>query len=403
MDRRNPEKLWLNAIANLPTGVIIVRRDLTVVLWNRCVESWTNRASATVIGSKLTEVFPHLAGSHYALRFDSAFNGGGPTIFSPLLHPNMIPSTNHDGSKRILKCMFSVIYSASGEDQFAMLSLEDVSELSHRLNDVHTEHERALKEIALRKEAEGALEVASMGALQASKMAALGEMAAGVAHEINNPLTIISGFAQQLTKLLTIGDAPINPAVAKAIKNITQTADRIAAIIRGLRAFSRDGSQDEPEFIAFGRMLSDSADLCSARFKSHGVELRLPEEATFLVKCRPVQVTQVIINLLNNAFDAVQDYAEKWVAVEVAEAGDFVVCSVTDSGTGIPKHIAERIMQPFFTTKGTGKGTGLGLSISKSIVEQLGGTLDINSESPNTQFRISLPKGEASSQPGNVA
>ena len=108
----------------------------------------------------------------------------------------------------------------------------------------------------------------------------------------------------------------------------------------------------------------------------------------------PTQLSQVLFNLINNSFYAVESYPEKWVEVEVRILGmhDLII-SVTDSGTGIEKEIADKIMKPFFTTKTPGKGTGLGLSISKDIIESHGGELSIDHTCSNTRFVIKLPLG----------
>jgi signal transduction histidine kinase len=110
------------------------------------------------------------------------------------------------------------------------------------------------------------------------------------------------------------------------------------------------------------------------------------------LECRPTQITQVLLNLLNNARDAAEESEERWVQLDVTELADWIRISVTDSGKGIPVEIREKIMSPFFTTKAVGKGTGLGLSITKSIVDSHRGTLILDEESVQTRFVIELPK-----------
>ncbi len=112
-------------------------------------------------------------------------------------------------------------------------------------------------------------------------------------------------------------------------------------------------------------------------------------------ECRPAQVLQVLVNLLNNAFDAIQNNTEKWVRLGVEDAGDQLVISVTDSGKGIPSETAQQTLQAFFTTKPPGKGTGLGLSLSREIAESHHGSLTIDTKKPNTCFVLRLPKKQA--------
>ena len=116
-------------------------------------------------------------------------------------------------------------------------------------------------------------------------------------------------------------------------------------------------------------------------------------------QCRSAQVAQVLLNLLSNAYDAVESQVKRWVRISVAARGDEVEIAVTDSGRGIPPKIAPRIMEPFFTTKEIGRGTGLGLSLSKGIAEAHGGRLELDSHSPETRFVLTLRRGD---QPAHV-
>jgi C4-dicarboxylate-specific signal transduction histidine kinase len=225
-----------------------------------------------------------------------------------------------------------------------------------------------------------------------AKMSALGEMAGGIAHEINSPLGIITVRANQLERLLSRDQ--LSPEIIKReAQLIASTALRIGEIIKGLRAFAREGDKDPFEIVSVKAVIHDVLVLCQTKFKNYDIDLRInygPDDLK--IECRPVQIGQVILNLLNNSFDAVSALKEKWVLLEVAEQNNFITFSVTDSGGGISKEILPRIMEPFFTTKEVGKGTGLGLSISKGIAESHRGTLYLDTEAPNTRFVLGLPK-----------
>jgi signal transduction histidine kinase len=228
--------------------------------------------------------------------------------------------------------------------------------------------------------------------LHISKMSSLGEMSAGIAHEINNPLAIILGKAQHL-KLMLAKDRPAFDAVMKGVEVIEQTSNRIARIVKGLQIFSRDGNRDSYEKKSIRDLIEDTVSFCHARFRSHGTELRIdPVPENLSIECQSTQISQVILNLLNNAFDAVQDLEEKWVRVEVVDQGERVEIRVSDSGNGIPPEIAKKILEPFFTTKEVGKGTGLGLSISLGIVKSHQGELKLDRSQPHTTFTVNLPK-----------
>jgi C4-dicarboxylate-specific signal transduction histidine kinase len=227
-----------------------------------------------------------------------------------------------------------------------------------------------------------------------SKLSSLGEMASGMAHEINSPLAIITMRAGHMLDALRSGrradfDFETN------LNKIQLTTERIAKIIKGLHSFAREGREDTPADTKVFDIIDSTTCFCQERFFSYGVSLiieRSPEVENVRFMCRSVEISQVLLNLLNNSFDAVQSLSDKWVKVQVFDSDDWIKIVVTDSGAGIPIEIQTKIMQPFFTTKEVGKGTGLGLSISKGLIERHNGRLYLNNSSPNTQFVIAIPK-----------
>lgn len=225
----------------------------------------------------------------------------------------------------------------------------------------------------------------------ASKYVALGEMAGGVAHEINNPLAVISGYATQLSEMLQQEDLDHHAAV-DMLGSIRAAVTRITKIISGLRNIARDGRRDPVSECRLADIVNDALSLCRERFSSSGVELSLTFEAPDPeVRGRPVELSQVLLNLLNNAFDAVEPLVDRWVKIRIYRAENEVCLSVTDSGPGIPADIQSKLFQPFFTTKPIGKGMGLGLSISKSILAAHGGSLGVDTAAGHTCFVARMP------------
>lgn len=249
------------------------------------------------------------------------------------------------------------------------------------------------KDITEKKRIEHLMEVQQANIQTASKMAALGEMAGGIAHEINNPLSAILTLSTRLEKSMLEGN-PIEPEhLKKAVSHITKTCKRIAKIIEGLGTFSRDGTNDPFRPAQVKTIIEDTLSLCYEKFKSNGIALSISRVANDLeIECKSTQISQILLNLLNNAFDAVQGLPEKWVNLEVIDLPDHVELRVVDSGSGIPEEVKEKMFQPFYTTKEIGKGTGLGLSISLGIAEVHRGTLTLDETSKNTCFKIELPK-----------
>jgi PAS domain S-box-containing protein len=248
-------------------------------------------------------------------------------------------------------------------------------------------------DITTRKQMETQIEANKEQLVASARLSALGMMAGGIAHEINNPLCIIHALASDLMDIVKDEGTAPPQMVARNGARIRETANRIARIIKSLRLISREGSGDKSQSTPISRILEETLEVCTARFKANAVKLRLPEHIPELnVRCREVQIAQILLNLLQNAFDAVMEQrGERWVQVEVTQHDDSVDVSVTDSGPGIPLELRSRIMEPFFTTKPVGHGTGLGLSLSKTIAEKHGGKLEYSEVEGHTRFSLVLP------------
>lgn len=239
--------------------------------------------------------------------------------------------------------------------------------------------------------------------VSSSRLAALGEMAGGVAHEINNPLAVIMGSSEALLKLIAREEID-RLTVQKRTQKISDMASRISNIVKGLRSFSRDGSQDPFVPTRAIEIVEETVALCKEQLMNNGVDLEIEEfDHELTLDCRATQIGQILMNLLSNAKDAVSKEETKTVKLVVTDLDDQVQFSVIDSGPGIPPEIRNKILQPFFTTKDVGKGTGLGLSVSKGIADAHKGSLCLNETSPQTRFDLTLPKYQTSNQSSEAA
>jgi C4-dicarboxylate-specific signal transduction histidine kinase len=216
-------------------------------------------------------------------------------------------------------------------------------------------------------------------------------MASSIAHEINNPLHILLGRAELLG--MTLEELAIaNPEILEGLAHIERMGQRIQKIVKGLQALARDQSQDAMETVDVAAILKDTLSFCEQRIRMNVGELRLPAlDAPVPLRCRATQISQVLLNLLNNSYDEIARTPDSWIRIDVSVAGDDVEIAVTDSGKGIPPAAAAKLFMPFFTTKPVGKGTGIGLSVSKALIEAHGGTLQYDGTAPNTRFVIRLP------------
>ena len=139
-------------------------------------------------------------------------------------------------------------------------------------------------------------------------------------------------------------------------------------------------------------IIEDTLNLCAEQFSHRNIAIKVGTIPAVLISCRSAQISQVVINILNNAKDAIEEYAEKWISIEFVEETNKVEIRISDCGLGISPEAASKIFQPFFTTKDVGKGTGLGLSISKGIIEDHKGRIFVDHAVNHTCFVIELPK-----------
>lgn len=253
--------------------------------------------------------------------------------------------------------------------------------------------QKQANEIELAK-LQASLEAARVKSIQSAKLALLGEMAGGIAHEINNPLAIIKGKTEMVMRLVRKSPVDLDKIEA-GLGVVIRTSDRIAKIVRGLKSFSRHADNDPMQLEKASVIMEETLELCRERFNNHGVELAYEAKADGFISCRPAQISQIVMNLLSNAFDAVQDLENKWVKLELDASASDVTISLTDSGDGIKPEIINNLMQPFFTTKEVGKGTGLGLSIARAIAEEHDSEFYYDPTSPNTRFVLRLPRASA--------
>jgi C4-dicarboxylate-specific signal transduction histidine kinase len=243
-----------------------------------------------------------------------------------------------------------------------------------------------------RRDAEQQLKIERAIALQAAKMASLAEMTAGIAHEINSPLSVIRVRAERLAR--AAGD--LRPEELRdSAQRIVDTVDRISKIMSGMRVITRNGEADPFIQESLATIVTDVCELSQSRLRSQAIELRLvPIPEALMLECRSVEVAQVLVNLLNNACDASASSgaSERWVRLAATETEDGVEIRVSDSGAGIPRRIRDRLFKPLTTTKPIGEGTGLGLSISKALIEAHGGRLTLDEGAHHTTFVVWLPK-----------
>lgn len=221
--------------------------------------------------------------------------------------------------------------------------------------------------------------------IHSSNLVALGEMTGGIAHEINNPL-------QALTLQVTIlKDKLEGKGVDNHLTIMDDVIFKMGKMVQGLKDLSRKDAKDPVETFPFSKVLDDMISVSAERMEHLDIMISVQGDSHHMVKGHSAQISQVMINLLNNSTDAIKDLPEKWIWINVQKKNAFLQVSVVDSGRGIKEEIAAKMMNPFFTTKAPSKGTGLGLSISKSIMDKNNGSLFYDPTHFNTRFVLLLP------------
>lgn len=253
--------------------------------------------------------------------------------------------------------------------------------------DIHSKQTWALSETQVQLESAVAY---------SAKMSSLGEVMSSICHEINNPVSTIKASVELFERKENNGTLELNDA-KQTFRLVQRNIGRIVKIVRSLKNYSRSAAADPFETVVIKTIIDDVVELCRDSIKSAGIDLRVQVEEGLTIDCRPSEIEQVLLNLINNARDAIQnDTTSKWIEVQVTSSGEEAILSVTDSGLGIPPETSKMLMTPFFSTKPSGKGTGLGLSISKRVAEGHKGSLVYSENCKNTCFTLRIPRHASS-------
>lgn len=247
-------------------------------------------------------------------------------------------------------------------------------------------------EITELKEAQGQ-------ALANEKMAMVGEMTASIVHDISNPLTTIAARVSGLKKIDFGKNEELKTEVLNVADQIQLAEQRVARLVNAMRNFSRQSRQEPFAWHNVSVIVKESIELCQGKIQSlPNLHIEIDGDPEMEIFCRDLEISQVIVNLISNAIDAICENPVllegqySWILIKWKKLSHIMNISVTDSGPGIPDAIKGKILTPFFSTKPKGKGTGLGLSLSQNIARDHGGNLFLDKTSKQTRFILSLPQ-----------
>ncbi|WP_019029876.1 PAS domain-containing sensor histidine kinase [Colwellia piezophila] len=221
-----------------------------------------------------------------------------------------------------------------------------------------------------------------------AKFAALGELSASIAHEINNPLGVISGYAE----LIQMQSSNSDNQLTSQTNTILKSCDKIAHIVKSLKKFSRNYEAEPKQIHSIKNIINEAISLTRPKIKQNMIRLNTGSIEDVNILCNEIEIEQIFVNLINNAVEAINDLDDKWIKLSVECMGDALLLRITDSGKGIPEEKQLQIFEPFYTSKSKLGGTGLGLSIVKEILTEHNADIRINNTVKGTCFEIIFPK-----------
>lgn len=294
-----------------------------------------------------------------------------------------------DGHPRFVS--FSTKTVELGGARVALCILRDVAEKKKMERDLITKHSELRNAYVELEKANANLKAMQETLVQSGKLAALGELAAGIAHELNQPLTVIKGFAQEAMAI--VGKAPVE-SVESCLDEIVEGAGKMERIISHLRNFTRKSTEDF-EWVDVHAVIDESLLMLSKQLSTRGISVvKRYGDSLPKVYCNPFQLEQVFINLATNARDAIEAKRSGvgTIEIETRLGANMIEVVYADDGCGIPEATKSKIFNPFFTTKEVGKGMGLGLSISYGILSRLNASILVESSvGKGSVFTIKLP------------
>ena len=368
-----------NILDHIPLGACILREDYVVLFWNSTLELWTHIPRDQIIGTDIRQSYPLLQEAKFKIRLESIFQGGPPAIFSSLLHRHVIPSTLRDGSPRIQHTTVTCLPTTEGGGFHALLSMEDVTDPSRRMQEHREMRDQALQEVEQRKKA----------------VRVKDEFVSMVSHELRTPLTSITGSL----RLLIGGVVPLESQQALAMIDIAnRNAERLLRLINDILDLQKIEAgllQLNKQPLALTPLIRQSLETNAGYGEKYNVTFRLTQALSAAwVYADSDRLLQVMANLLSNA--AKFSPPGGTVEVSVLDQQQHAQVRVRDHGPGIPEDFQQCIFQKFAQStdpeshrKG---GTGLGLNISQQIIELHDGQIGFETQQgEGTTFYFNLP------------
>ena len=404
-------------------GILTIDTNYNIILANEFVVDYTQKSKQDIINHNIFDVYPQLPKQWFERRINNIVLLKNSSFISWEQRPSLFKFSSSrpiTGYNNIMfqNCSMYPIEDENGEVSHICITINDVTSTAISQLKVKKALERISEEKRTQQKLIGKLEEAKDQLVQSEKMASIGQLAAGVAHEINNPVGFIksnfsslkrygkdlhaviekyNGIIKELEKTQTQTEVDqINEEfdiefITEDIQNLLSESfegiTRIEDIVNSLKDYSRSDNQWEQADI--NTHIENTLKIVSHELK-YVASIEKDYGEIPLVECLPMQIGQVMMNLLVNAGQAIQEDGK--IIIKTREENNKVIISVSDNGKGITKEHLAKIFDPFFTTKPVGQGTGLGLSLSYNIIQKHNGEMSVESEvGKGTEFIIQLP------------
>ncbi len=362
INKRKESENFLNMVLRaLPSLISYIDKDLKYRFVNQSYERWFGLPYKEIVGKSLIDVIgptafeqaqPHLARAlkgeyvEYERRLDYKFGGARE------VHVSFIPDLN-----------------PIGEVLGFVVVVNDVTEIKNVQEFNEEQHSRIY---------------------EAAKLSVVGSIASAVSHQISGPLEALNAKIDQMQARIDKLEEQNRKLFREDLLKIQNSSYHISNVVKGLRSISRNPFEESFIEHNLSLVIEDALSFCKERFQEKGIEILLEDPKDLRVKCKPTQISQVILNLLNNSCDAIEKLDSKWIKINVVEEANCIQIAVTDSGPGLAHEVVSQMMSPFFSTKKGTKVSGLGLSDSRDIIESHGGNFFYDSSGNNTRFIIEL-------------
>lgn len=370
-----------------PNGILVLRRDMTVAFWNRCLEHWTGVSKDQIIGTNIVDRHPHLGEPKYQARLSIVFEGGPPTVFSSQLHKHVIPSKLRNGQMRIQHTTVTPVKEDGEEGTMLLFNIQDVTELNTQIQAQQEARAHAIEEIQQRKQVEAKLAEANDHLRKMNQE--MEQFAYHCSHDLKAPLRTITYYREMLEEHLQ-NDA--DPEVQELMQSIQRGTSRMTRLIDGLLQYAMAGHTERPkQAVDLKTVVTSVIENLAGMIKTSDVQMVVGELPTIMSD--PVVIEQLFANLINNAVKYGGD-DRPVVRIHSKRLAESWEVTVADNGVGISPKYHNRIFDVFCRAHGGDKyqGNGIGLAACKKIVERHGGQIWVESEPGHGAiFHITLP------------